>query len=525
MNKTLLIIIGLACAMISAAGMMWYNPVSIARRQLYDANPQVRCGAIKTLGNLHNKALVPEIAKLLQDNDLMVRYMRFLGHLPRDFNLVEAPFYLVLDIDDINVPSLPVSEITKIADFLRARNWTTHLGIKPDCLNYLEPEFIEKAQHNSVLSQQLELEAEQVKAILANRDVFIPTMHAHGGTRWTAPTEKEQSEPYLALLAKLRRYGFQIKEDSFGYIYFPCNKFNRVTADYLPKIGVHIARVCHDSIPEFENRYYQLGDLAILPSGCPISPAIKSIAGLKSVVGLNRYNMCPLEYLSSTRWAFVEGIFSDKILFLHGDNFSDGSLGFKALQDIASLVEESRVVIYGRPFDLRDKYVSPFRILSQKEDGDKITLTADRELAGQKLLSTTYPLQRVVNEQGEDMILFDPYIFCAVGQRLELYHGLANCGRIPGLKKVSSNAFLRYAIYKNGRSTIELEGYGDTEITLTNLAASSPYTITNKCRTDGKLSVFTKNTSDTGELNLHLDISSYNSVEITTEFGKDARLR
>ncbi|MFH0889064.1 MAG: HEAT repeat domain-containing protein [Planctomycetota bacterium] len=515
MNKTILIIIGIACAVISAAGIMWYNnPVNVARRQLYDTNPQVRCMAIKTLGNLHNKASVPEIAKLLQDNDLMVHYMHFLGRLPQDLNLVVAPFYLVLDIDDINVPSLPAPEISKIADFLRAKNWSTYLGIKPDCLNYLEPEFIEKARHDAETKKQLELEAEQVKTILENRDVFIPVLHAHGGTRWLAPTEKEQSEPYLNLLEKLRRYGFQIKEDSFGYMYFPNNKLNKITVDYLPKIGVHIARVCHDSFPEFKNRYYQLGDLTILPSACPIGPA------RKSVVEFDRYNMGPLEYLVAIRWFFVEGIFSREILFLHGNNFADGSLGIKALQDIASLVEGSRVIIYGQPFDLRDKYVSPFKILSQKEDSDKIILTFDRELTGQKLISTTYPLKRVVNDRNEDMILFDPHIFCGVGRKLELHHGLSNPGPVPRLKKVSNNAFLRYAIYKNGRITIELEGYGDTEISLTNLAISSFYLITNKCLQDEKLSTFTKTTSDKGELNFHLAISSYNSVEITAKCGE-----
>jgi len=75
MSKTLLIVIGIACAVITAAGIMWYNnPINMARRQLYDEDTDVCCQAIKTLGNIGAKEFAPEIIKLLLNtNDHYVR--------------------------------------------------------------------------------------------------------------------------------------------------------------------------------------------------------------------------------------------------------------------------------------------------------------------------------------------------------------------------------------------------------------------------------------------------------------------
>jgi HEAT repeat protein len=75
MSKTLLIIIGIACAVITAAGIMWYHsPLNTACRQLYDEDPDVCCQAIKTLGEIGAKEFAPEIIKLLLNtNDHYVR--------------------------------------------------------------------------------------------------------------------------------------------------------------------------------------------------------------------------------------------------------------------------------------------------------------------------------------------------------------------------------------------------------------------------------------------------------------------
>jgi len=71
-NATLLITIGLACAVISATGIMWYNnsdnpTVVVARRQLHDKNPKVREHAIYELSRWRDKKSTPEIARLLKD--------------------------------------------------------------------------------------------------------------------------------------------------------------------------------------------------------------------------------------------------------------------------------------------------------------------------------------------------------------------------------------------------------------------------------------------------------------------------
>mgnify|MGYP001572644810 CR=1 FL=1 len=72
MTKTLLIVIGLLAALLMAAGIM-FNPVSIARRQLYDKDPSIRIRATYVLYKNGDKESIPEIAKLLQDNDAKVR--------------------------------------------------------------------------------------------------------------------------------------------------------------------------------------------------------------------------------------------------------------------------------------------------------------------------------------------------------------------------------------------------------------------------------------------------------------------
>ena len=69
MNKTILIGIGIVCAFISAAGIM-FNPVSVARRQLYDKDPEVRCHAIRSL--CKDKASFPRMRSLLYDEDIIV---------------------------------------------------------------------------------------------------------------------------------------------------------------------------------------------------------------------------------------------------------------------------------------------------------------------------------------------------------------------------------------------------------------------------------------------------------------------
>jgi len=433
-----------------------------------------------------------------------ISYVYILGRMAQDLNLVVSPYIYVLDIDDFNTDSLPAEEIEKIANFLRGKNWSTHSGIIPTELNYLESGIIEKNKNDTEKAGKLELEKKQVAVMLKNSDVFIPVLHAHGGTRWTASTEKEQSGVYLDLLKKLRRYGFQLNKDSFGYMYFPSNEFNNITVDYLPKIGVHIARVCIETFPKYENHYYQCGPLSLVPSDCPINAIRKSITCT---------NENPIEFFATTRWYFLDAIFNKKVIFIHGDNFSDGELGLTALSNISSLIDGSKIVIYGSPFDLRDKYTCPFRILSQTEEKDKTILTFDRELTGQKLISTGYPLQRVVNDKNEDIILFDSNIFCGVGQTIELYRGLTGVTSIPKLKKVSSNAFLRYAIYKNDRITIELEGYGMAEIILANLKKSVPYLITNRIVDSSQKPLSISQISSTeGEINFSVPISSYNTL-------------
>jgi len=75
-NTVLLIVFGLACALVSAAGIMWYNnpddPTIAARRQLHHTYFHTRGLAIYKLGRLGDVKSIPEIRKLLNDKNYFV---------------------------------------------------------------------------------------------------------------------------------------------------------------------------------------------------------------------------------------------------------------------------------------------------------------------------------------------------------------------------------------------------------------------------------------------------------------------
>ncbi len=437
-----------------------------------------------------------------------ISYCYVLDHMVRDLGLLVSPFVFVLDIDDINDSlDIQATEIVKIAKILRENNWHTHLGIKPEKMRFLEPEFLELAGTDLALDAELVAEERQVNAILENQDVFLPLLHAHGGTKWLAPTEQEQSDAYLGLLEKLQKYGFRIDKDSYGYMYCPCNEFNSTAVSYMKKIGVHAMRVCSDTYPNYDNRYYQLGSLSLIPSDCPMG------AGIRSISETHKH---PIEYYALIRWYMLDDIFNKRITFLHGENFSDGILGFKALSNMSSLVDDTGIAIMGSPFDLRDKYDRPYKILSQKEGRNKIILTFDRVLTGEKLVSPSRSIQRVVNERGEDLVLFSSYIICGAGKILELYYNLASMPTVPGLKTVSNNAFLKTAVCKDGIVTLALEGYGDTDIALVNMGESTRYKLSDpgQVPTDQEGPTLLTSSSN-GELRVKTKISSYKTLTLS----------
>ena len=75
MNRTILIIIGIACAVITAAGIMEFEQRDIykARRQLHSESSWVRGEALSTLIIHNDSASIPEIIRLLKNNDLKTR--------------------------------------------------------------------------------------------------------------------------------------------------------------------------------------------------------------------------------------------------------------------------------------------------------------------------------------------------------------------------------------------------------------------------------------------------------------------
>ena len=75
MNRTLLISIGLICALVTAAGIMEFGQRDIykARRQLHSESSWVRSEALLTLIIHNDRASIPEIIRLLKNNDLKTR--------------------------------------------------------------------------------------------------------------------------------------------------------------------------------------------------------------------------------------------------------------------------------------------------------------------------------------------------------------------------------------------------------------------------------------------------------------------
>src|SRR3989339_1135962 len=72
MTRNLLIIIGIGCAVISAAGIMYYTPLNVARRSIDNKDRRIRIEALATLSDYCDKQSIPQIRKLLYDNDDMV---------------------------------------------------------------------------------------------------------------------------------------------------------------------------------------------------------------------------------------------------------------------------------------------------------------------------------------------------------------------------------------------------------------------------------------------------------------------
>lgn len=123
MNRTILIIIGIAGAIITAAGIMWYNnldsPAVIAtRKQLYDKDPGVRSQAMWSLVcAFHDKKSIPEIRRLLTEDKnkrVLIAAINNLGfygdreaipeirkHLDnKDDSMRYAAIYALGDLDD-----------------------------------------------------------------------------------------------------------------------------------------------------------------------------------------------------------------------------------------------------------------------------------------------------------------------------------------------------------------------------------------------------------------------------------------
>jgi HEAT repeat protein len=117
MNRSILIIIGLLCAIVTAAGIMWYNnPLNTARRGIHDMKPLIRYYAVWKLYELNDKKSIPEIAKLLQDNSSGVREISVT--VLKNFGAKEAAPKLSLADGWIRAASIIIVESGPLKGFL-----------------------------------------------------------------------------------------------------------------------------------------------------------------------------------------------------------------------------------------------------------------------------------------------------------------------------------------------------------------------------------------------------------------------
>ena|SRR3989339_399735 len=70
MTKTLLIIIGISCALVSAAGIMWYNyPLREVRGWLDDKDWHKRLDAVRLLREINDRESTPKIRQIFLNHE------------------------------------------------------------------------------------------------------------------------------------------------------------------------------------------------------------------------------------------------------------------------------------------------------------------------------------------------------------------------------------------------------------------------------------------------------------------------
>ena len=116
MNKTLLIVIGIACAVFVAWVNIYFNPVNIARRNLDNPDPEKRVKALELLTCRLDRQSIPRIRQMLYDTNPKVH--RFAGWALAEFGDRESLPAIRKFLEDKNsvVRSFTISIISEFKD-------------------------------------------------------------------------------------------------------------------------------------------------------------------------------------------------------------------------------------------------------------------------------------------------------------------------------------------------------------------------------------------------------------------------
>ena len=147
------------------------------------------------------------------------------------------PLPICMDMDDINQVTTDfvaeVAGLQDLYDWCKSVGAVITSGIKTDQMlndfNGSNPAFGPTT--------------EQTAFCLAHQDVFIPIVHDHNYGTWggTATFETLKTK-HLSRLDIIRRFGFAVPDDMWGYVFEPLNQYNENAIAYWKTLGMIACR-------------------------------------------------------------------------------------------------------------------------------------------------------------------------------------------------------------------------------------------------------------------------------------------
>ncbi len=202
------------------------NIDSTVTRIIYDPSNAAKAHVWEVQG-ANNKTLFCANYASTSIGPWILYYIKQWGNFPN-----ALPLPVCVDLDDINqiTPALTVdmSNLQDLYDWAKSVGMLITAGIKTDHLTtYWDTD-------NPTGSPTPE-------TIFArdHQDVFIPIIHDHHYGMWgqTASYETLKSR-HESRLEVIRRYGFAVPDDMWGYLYQPSNQYNENAIAYWKNLGI-----------------------------------------------------------------------------------------------------------------------------------------------------------------------------------------------------------------------------------------------------------------------------------------------